>query len=67
MPKAIDRDEVQRLINQRAQIVDVLPRKEYGYFHLPGAISLPLKSLNKDTVNALKREQPVIVYCYDYQ
>jgi rhodanese-related sulfurtransferase len=67
MPKAIDRDEVQRLINQRAQIVDVLPRKEYGYFHLPGAISLPLKSLNKETVNILQREQPVIVYCYDYQ
>jgi rhodanese-related sulfurtransferase len=57
MPKAIDRNEVQRLLNQRVQIVDVLPRKEYGYFHLPGAINLSLKSLNKDTVNPLQREQ----------
>jgi rhodanese-related sulfurtransferase len=67
MPKSIDRNEVQRLINKRVQIVDVLPRKEYDYFHLPGAINLPLKSLNRDTVHQLQRETAVIVYCYDYQ
>jgi rhodanese-related sulfurtransferase len=67
MPKSIDRNEVQRLINKRVQIVDVLPRKEYDYFHLPGAINLPLKSLNRDIVHQLQRETAVIVYCYDYQ
>jgi rhodanese-related sulfurtransferase len=67
MPKSIDRNEVQRLINKRVQIVDVLPRKEYDYFHLPGAINLPLKSLNRHTVHQLQRETAVIVYCYDYQ
>jgi rhodanese-related sulfurtransferase len=67
MATAIDRDEVQRLINGRAHIVDVLPRKEYDYFHLPGAIHVPLKSINKDTVKNLQRELPVIVYCHDNQ
>jgi rhodanese-related sulfurtransferase len=67
MPKSIDRNEVQHLINKRVQIVDVLARKEYDYFHLPGAINLPLKSLNRDTVHQLQRETTVIVYCYDYQ
>ena len=67
MPKSIDRNEVQRLTNKGAQIVDVLPRKEYDYFHLPGAINLPLKSLNHETVHQLQRERAVIVYCYDYQ
>jgi rhodanese-related sulfurtransferase len=67
MPKSIDRNEVQRLINQRAQIVEVLPRKEYDNFHLPGAINLPLKSLTKETADHLQMDKPVIVYCYDYQ
>jgi rhodanese-related sulfurtransferase len=57
MPKSIDRNEAQRLIKKRAQIVDVLPRKEYDYFHLPGAINLPLKSLNRDTVHQLQSKR----------
>lgn len=67
MPKSVDRNEVQRLINKGVQIVDVLPQKEYGDFHLPRAINIPLKSLNHETVNRLQSERPVIVYCYDYQ
>jgi phage shock protein E len=67
MPKSIDRNEVRRLISQGAQIVDVLPHKEYDDFHLPGAINLPLKSLNHETVHQLQKAKPVIVYCYDYQ
>jgi rhodanese-related sulfurtransferase len=67
MPKSIDRAEVQRLINQGGQVVDVLPRKEYDSFHLAGAINLPLKVINHDTIHQLQKEKAVIVYCYDYQ
>jgi len=67
MPKAINHDKVQCLANQGAQIIDVLPEKEYTDFHLPGAINIPLKSLNRETVDRLQRERAVIVYCYDYQ
>lgn len=49
MRKDIDRDEVQRLIQSGAQLVEVLPAEEYNDAHLPGAINLPLKKLNKKT------------------
>ncbi len=67
MPTSIDLDEVQRLLEQGAQLVDVLPPQEYHDQHLPGAVSIPLKELNAKTVVRLRRDQPVIVYCYDYQ
>jgi rhodanese-related sulfurtransferase len=63
----IDRDEVQKMIGKGAQLVEVLPAKEYEAEHLPTAISIPLKTLTRDTARQLKRDQPVIVYCYDYQ
>jgi len=67
MPTEIDRDHVQRLIAQGAQLVEVLPAEEYAEAHLPGALNLPLKILNQKTVGQLERERPVIVYCYDFQ
>jgi rhodanese-related sulfurtransferase len=67
MPKAIDRDQVQELLDQSAQLVEVLPEEEYEYEHLPGAINIPLKTLDAHTTARLERARPVIVYCYDYQ
>jgi rhodanese-related sulfurtransferase len=64
---AIDRSEVQRLLDLGAQLVDVLSADEYAEDHLPGAISLPLKQLDAETARRLDRERPVIVYCHDYQ
>ena len=68
MPTPIDRDEVQRLLHEeRGQLVEVLPPDEYEDEHLPGAINIPLKTLDRETTGPLDRERPVIVYCYDYQ
>ena len=67
MPDSIARDEVQRLLEQGAQLVEVLPRQEYEEEHLPGAINIPLKELDRETTAQLKRDAPVIVYCHDYQ
>jgi rhodanese-related sulfurtransferase len=67
MPTPIDRDEVQRLLEQGAQLVEVLPEAEYEDEHLPGAINIPLKTLDAESVRRLGHERPVIVYCYDYQ
>ncbi len=66
MPTAIFRDGVRELMEEGAQLVDVLPSEEYGEAHLPGAINIPLKELNRETTAGLRREEPVIVYCYDY-
>ncbi len=68
MPTAIDRDEVQRLLREEhGQLVEVLPADEYDDEHLPGAINIPLKTLDRATTRQLDRERPVIVYCYDTQ
>ncbi len=67
MPGFIDRNGVLRLLEEEgAQLVDVLPREEYGESHLQGAINIPLKELNRDTAERLRRDEPVIVYCHDY-
>lgn len=67
MPTPIDREQVQRLLEQGAQLVEVLPQDEYEDEHLPGAINIPLKALDAEGVQPLERDRPVIAYCYDYQ
>jgi rhodanese-related sulfurtransferase len=68
VPEAIDRDEVTRLLrDEQAQLIEVLPTDEYDYEHLPGAINIPLKTLDHEASRALDRGRPMIVYCYDTQ
>ena len=59
-------DEVRRLLQQGAQLVDVLGREEYAHDHLPGAINIPIKELAETTVTGLDRQRPIIVYCNDF-
>jgi rhodanese-related sulfurtransferase len=65
MPGEIGLDEMQRLIGQGAQVVEVLPQKEYEEEHLPGAVNIPLKRFTRDATGALDRDRPVILYCWD--
>ncbi|MBG0826690.1 hypothetical protein HS041_02735 [Planomonospora sp. ID67723] len=66
MVQHIDRDAVRDLLETRdAQLVEVLPRKEYDWAHLPGARNLPLKELDAQTAAELDRSRPVVVYCHD--
>ncbi len=67
MPKDITRDELQGLLGRGAQLVDVLPPEEYADSHLPGAISIPLKVLDRETTAGLGKHTPVVVYCHDLQ
>jgi rhodanese-related sulfurtransferase len=67
MPTPIDRNEVQRLLAEGAQLVEVLPEAEYEDEHIAGAINIPLKTLDAESAQKLDRERPVIVYCHDYQ
>ncbi|MGH2589818.1 MAG: rhodanese-like domain-containing protein [Actinomycetota bacterium] len=61
----IDRAGVQRLIEQGAQIVDVLPSEEYGLEHIPGAVNIPLPDIAERS-GELDRARPVVVYCFDF-
>ena len=65
MPAEIDRDELRRLVEAGAQLVEVLPAEEYAEDHLPQAISIPLGRLDGEASTTLDANRPVIVYCWD--
>ncbi len=67
MPRVIDRYGTQNLVEQGAQLVDVLGAKEYEAEHLPRAINVPLKTFDRETAKRLDSRRPLIVYCHDYQ
>ena len=68
MPKIlIDRDELQQRVKNGAQLLEVLPAKEFAAAHLPEAINIPLAKLTEKTIAWLDRKKTTIVYCYDYQ
>jgi rhodanese-related sulfurtransferase len=65
MAQQIDLQEARRLMEQGAQIVDVLPAREYGEDHLPGAINLPLRRIEAEARRVLDPGRPIVVYCAD--
>ena len=48
-------------------VVDTRTPEAYRRSHIPGAINIPLKTLDRESTAALDRGKPVIVYCFDYQ
>jgi rhodanese-related sulfurtransferase len=66
MPKEIhDRRAVQALMDAGAQVVEVLPREEFEEDHLPGAIHVPLSTIETEAPRRLDPGRPVVVYCWD--
>jgi rhodanese-related sulfurtransferase len=61
----VDLPGLRRLLEEGAQLVEVLPRQEYDEQHLPGAVNIPLKELTADSAAGLDRSRPVVVYCWD--
>lgn len=62
----IERHEARNLMDQGAQVDDVLPWSEYEHEHLTGAVNLPLRQLDARAGKMLDRSYPVIVYGRDY-
>jgi rhodanese-related sulfurtransferase len=56
---------LRELLAEGAQLVEVLPEDEYREEHLPGAINVPLKSLDADSTAQLDKTRAVVVYCWD--
>jgi rhodanese-related sulfurtransferase len=65
MSETIDYEGLRKLLNEGAQLVEVLPREEYEEEHLPGSINIPLKELDRNSAEQLDRDRPVVVYCWD--
>jgi rhodanese-related sulfurtransferase len=57
---------LRELLDEGAQLVEVLPRDEYDDEHLPGAQNIPLKELDESSTAGLDRRNPVVVYCWDH-
>lgn len=65
MPRRIERDQVRRLLDRGAQLVEVLPKEEFDEEHLPGAINIPLRRIDARAGERLDPSRPVVVYCWD--
>lgn len=59
------RHEVRALMEQGAQVVEVLGAEEYQEAHLPGAVNLGLRDLESGPTTRLDPARPVLVYCWD--
>jgi rhodanese-related sulfurtransferase len=66
--ECIGRQRVQELIGQGAQLVEVLEEQQFRLAHLPGAIHIKGRDLTRERAESqLRRDRPVIVYCFDTQ
>jgi rhodanese-related sulfurtransferase len=65
VPTQVSVHRVREFLAAGAQLVEVLPREEYEEQHIAGAVSIPLKELDAESVAGLDRKAPVIVYCWD--
>ena len=66
MPTEIDLAHLRALLGRGdVQLIEVLPENEYEQEHLPGAINIPLKSMNAGSVAGVDRSRPTVVYCWD--
>jgi rhodanese-related sulfurtransferase len=64
----IDRSQLQRMMDEAAvTVVEVLDKKYYNKFHLPGALNVPLSSdFDREIQEAVPdKSEPVAVYCMD--
>jgi rhodanese-related sulfurtransferase len=61
----LQRQRVRELIDDGAQVVEVLPREEFEEDHLPGAINIPLREIESEAADRLDKSRPVVLYCWD--
>ena len=65
MPRSIDRNRVRELLDQGAQLVEVLEERQYRAAHLPGAVRVPPRDLTRQRAAQFDRDRPIVLYCYD--
>ncbi len=68
MVKKITRDELTKMFasGERFKLVDVLDKDHFEKEHIRGAISLPLKEIEKNASKMLKKSDTVVVYCASF-
>jgi hypothetical protein len=63
----IGRGDVQRMTADGAQLVDARSGEDFDNEHIAGAVSIPVKELDRETTRQLDKARPVITYCWDTQ
>ena len=59
----LDAEQVQKLVNEGATILDVRTQGEFSGGHVPGAVNIPVQELQQRLGTLEPRDRPVIVYC----
>jgi rhodanese-related sulfurtransferase len=66
VPTPIRRDATRELASRaETQLVEALPKPEYAWAHLPGAVNIPIRDLDAATARQLDLRAPIVVYCHD--
>ena len=68
MVERVDALQARDLVSEGARLVDVLPASVFAQEHLPGAISLPMETLDASAALAAlgdDRKASVVVVCFD--
>lgn len=56
-------EEVHRLVDAGAQLIDVRSPEEFAAGHLPNARNIPVSELSKQLSTLGDKSKPVVVYC----
>ena len=62
---SIGRDHVRRLVDEGAQVVEVLEATQFRRAHLPAAVHIPAWELTRERASELDPDRPLVVYCFD--
>lgn len=65
--KQIEREEVQHLMHEGAQVLDALPPGDYARQYIAGAINVPVERFSPALLEDLDPSKPTITYCADNQ
>jgi rhodanese-related sulfurtransferase len=60
-------DDVKRLYEAGAVLLEVLPKSAFDLEHLPGAKNVPLPQFDAQALEPFDRTRPIVVYCYDHE
>ncbi len=65
MPIEIHHEKVSQLMEEGAQVVEVLEVNQYRKAHLPGAVHIPAWEMTRERAAELSKDRPVVLYCFD--
>lgn len=61
--KEITFEDMKKLINNGAVLIDVRSMQEYKEGHVDGAISIPEFDINESIKNKIELDEKIVVYC----